>query len=191
MRPAAAKFKGGIELKGACAVRCETAPRAAQSRRGCQPIQRPAIVRRPSAAVSARVLIHDPHRVAAGLLVRAAASSSPRFSRVGQQVIERSESIGAFVETRMAALDGLFDHRAPDRFAAAAFLGQCFQGFDDQLQRIVEVRALVLGGCAVSGRGIAAGLGDRGAAGARCRGRPGRGGRAAPRLEGSLRTRSS
>src|SRR5258707_15429090 len=53
----------------------------------------------------------------------------------------------------MPALDRLFDHPAPDGFTSTALLGQGFQGFDDQFERIVEVRTLVLGS-RVSGRGL-------------------------------------
>ena len=77
--------------------------------------------------------IDYPHRIAAGFS-SARRTRSPRFSAIGEHVIERSEAVEALVETRLAALDGLFDHRTPDRFAAAAFLGQGFQGFDDQVE---------------------------------------------------------
>src|ERR1700716_2277764 len=98
MWPRALKFKG-------------------KSRRDAQP-ERPA--RRRSARCGS---IHHAHRVAARFLIRPQCEQ-PTFLAVGQQVIEGPEPVGALVEARVTALDGLFDHRAPDGFTPAALLGQ-------------------------------------------------------------------
>ena len=61
------------------------------------------------------------------------------FLRLQQEVVERAEAVIRFVEARLAALQRLLDHRAPDLFLGAAFVGQRFDRFDDEVERFFEL----------------------------------------------------
>src|SRR5277367_6758510 len=95
--------------------------------------------------------VGHPNRITAGLLVRPKFEQSA-FLRIAQHVVERPETVETLVEARLAPFNGLFDHGTPDWFAAAAFLGQSFQGFNDEFQRVVQVRPLPLAWRALTGR---------------------------------------
>ena len=81
--------------------------------------------------------------VAAGLLVRLQLQQTALL-RFQEQVVKRTESVSALVETGVAALDRLLDHRTPDRLVRLALLGDGFQRFHHQVKRLFQRRPFVL-----------------------------------------------
>src|ERR1019366_4842932 len=81
--------------------------------------------------VRRRSSFHCLNPVTAGLLVRLQLQKTALL-RFQQQVVKRTETVGALVETRIAALDRLLDHRTPYRLVRIALLGDGFQRFHHQ-----------------------------------------------------------
>src|SRR4030067_184943 len=71
--------------------------------------------------------------VAAGLLVVLQLQQATRLRRF-QQFAEGAEAVVGLVETGLAALQSLLDHRAPHLFLLAAFLEQILDRFHHQVE---------------------------------------------------------
>src|ERR1017187_2542193 len=79
-----------------------------------------------------------------------------------EEVIERAEAVGTFVETGMAAFDGLLDHGTVDRIVACASFGEGFHGFGDEFEGVGDGWAGGSLGGSLAGHGLgSSGSGSR------------------------------
>src|SRR5690242_4020175 len=74
--------------------------------------------------------------VAAGLLVRVEADEVFLFG-ILEQVGEGAEAVVRLVEARIAALERLLDHRAPDALVLAALGDERLQRLDQEVERLL------------------------------------------------------
>ena len=145
------------------AARLDIAGRLARSRQTLNAVEQPSYVdqlpgyasRRTAGSIRRLKLVCDaPERHTRSLLHRlnpAAARLLVRFElqqaallRFQEHVVKRTEPVSALVETRVAALDRLLDHRTPDRLVRLALLGDGFQRFHHQVKGLFQRRPGVL-----------------------------------------------
>src|SRR5262245_50125089 len=83
--------------------------------------------------------------VAARLFVRLKPDQSP-LARFLEQVGKRPVAVVGLVEARIAALQRLLDHRAPDLLVRAALGDQCLQRAEEDIESFLLLVLLVLAG---------------------------------------------
>src|SRR5690349_3539909 len=86
-----------------------------------------------AACRSSGVGLRGPDEVAAGLFVRLEADES-LFLGIFEEVGEGAEAVVRLVEARLAALQRLLDHRAPDALALAALRDQGVQRLEQHIE---------------------------------------------------------
>src|SRR5687768_3867682 len=119
----------------------------------------PMTSRRPLPAAAARsALLGRADEIAARFFVRLKLDQA-FLRRLFQQVREGAEAVIALVESRVAALERLLDHRAPDALVRVAFRHQRLERAEHQIESLLLLVAVRLVASGARRRGFAALLG--------------------------------
>ena len=104
--------------------------------------------------------------VSAGFFIRLEFEEVSFFG-LEEEFVERAETVGAFVETGVAAFEGLLDHGTPDRIVFATFFGEGVESGNNLFEGLVEGGAgwvCCVRGSLLGSRFLGACLGDAGVA---------------------------